>query len=1133
MLQRLLVSDSLISKLLTSLNKGQHITAFGLDQDARFLLLKETDKQFLYITNNLLSANKVADKLKKIGYNVGTLFPFDYNFSTFQNKVCVSNLSTLLSFNSNQLDCIVLPIDALKNKYPNLSSNAKQLETNKQYNREELTQCLNALGYLRQDSISDVGDYTLKGDILDICVEQNKCARISFFDDEIEKIYYYDKDTFATLNNADSIVLSSNCFSSIDDCNIKQLLKDLQTKSKGLKERSQIDEYEKLVTNINLLEVSKTKDISYLFPYNDKIIYSIFDLIDKDTMICFDDYKQCYEEFVRNEKEFVTETKQNIKWALSSEAHLKAIWKLDELKKMWDDFLLLSFGIITSVNHLYDTTKVFNIKTSKIINYTNNLTALNYDIKKYFSSGYTIILFAGSKEFGQRLVDSLHKERMESQLVASTTKIDLNKINILTKYLPLSAVFDVEKILVIGTNMLLNDKKSNINNDYIVELPKIGDYVVHESYGIGRYVESVVLEYNNASREYFVIEYKGGDKLYLPCEYMDKISKYVGEKPKESKLGSGDFLKIKESVKGSLKELAFDLKELYAKRLDSKGILVKRNSDVENEIAKSFEYTTTPDQESAIEDVYNDLASGKIMDRLVCGDVGYGKTEIAIRAIYKMIMAGYQVMFLCPTTILSIQHYNTCLSRLKEYGINVAVLNRFVSQKDRQKIISGLKSGKIDIVCGTHSLLSKELVVPKLGLLILDEEQKFGVGDKEKIKNMKKNIHVLTLSATPIPRTLHMSLVGIRDISVINTPPANRLNVITNVVGYSDELLKNAISRELSRGGQVLIINNSVERIYAFAQKVKMLVSDNSIRIGVAHGQMEEKELSSEISKLYDGQTQILVATTLIENGVDLPNANTLFIVDSDKLGLAQLYQLKGRVGRSGIQAYSYFTYDDQVQLNETAYKRLEAILEYSDLGSGYKIAMRDLEIRGAGNIFGAEQSGHMEKVGYNMYVTLLKECIDEMSGHYTPHTDCEIVTNINAYLPTYYVSGKSERIYWYSQIAKVSNEQDYDSMIDKMNEKIGPVCQEAENLVKVALLKNLCGKLNIKRVVINATETKMEFTDNESMSNFYQNLVDKNNVSVDVSANPSIVFVLQTDNLSKINNVLKNVINVYKGIKK
>lgn len=1134
MLEKLLSSNSLVSKFLDSLNGKEHVTVYGLDLDARMLILRESDKRFLYITHDITSCNKVAELCKKVGYNTGVLLPFDYNFSTFSNKICTSNLSTLLSFSQGQLDCIIMPADALFNKYPNLANNILRLEVGNSYNREELIDSLLSNGYMRVDGISDVGDFCIKGEILDICVEQGKCARVTFFDDEIEKIYYYDKDTFATLNSVDTLIVSNNSFSSINDCDIDSLLKDLAQLADKIDDRGQIDEYEKLVSNINLLQVSKTKDITYLYPYNKKICNSIFDILPKDTVICFDDYKQTFDTLVASEKEMLLDIKENIKLALATPKHQKAIWTIDELKNKWQGYLLVAFGIITSNNKLFDSTKVFNIKTSKIISYINNRKALGIDAKRYIDSGYTVIIYAGSKEYAKRVCDEISRERIDCDMVSNASLISSNKVNVLSKYLPLSIMLDVDKIIVIGTNMLLADKKSTIQNDeIIVELPKIGDYVVHETYGIGKYIDSVVLEYNNASREYFVIEYKGGDKLYLPCEYMDKISKYIGDSPKESKLGSGDFLKAKESVKRSLKELAFDLKELYAKRLDSRGIVVPRDSDIENEISKTFEYTTTPDQENAIVDVYNDLASGKIMDRLVCGDVGYGKTEVAIRAIYKMVLAGYQVMFLCPTTILSMQHYNTCNARLKEYGITVGVLNRFVSDQKRKEIIRDFLDGKIDVLCGTHSLLSKDVVAHKLGLLVLDEEQKFGVGDKEKIKNIRSNIHVLTLSATPIPRTLNMSLVGIRDISIINTPPTNRLNVITNVVGYSDELLKNAIHRELARGGQVLIVNNSVAKIYAFAQKVKGLIGDDSVTVGVAHGQMEEHELSREIFKLYNGDTRVLVATTLIENGVDLASANTLFVIDSDKLGLAQLYQLKGRVGRSNVQAYSYFTYDDSVTLNEVAYKRLESILEYSDLGSGYKIAMRDLEIRGAGNIFGAEQSGHMAKVGYNMYITLLRECIDEMKGVYHKNSDCEVQTNIDAYLPTYYVSGKSERIYWYTQIAKVDSDKMYDQMLKNMKEKIGSLCPEAENLVKIAYLKNIASKLDIKKVIINSNTCKLEFCDNESMAKFYEKMSDKDIVSLDVTTSPCIVFVSHVDNLSKIDNILSNVLEVYKGAKK
>ena len=473
------------------------------------------------------------------------------------------------------------------------------------------------------------------------------------------------------------------------------------------------------------------------------------------------------------------------------------------------------------------------------------------------------------------------------------------------------------------------------------------------------------------------------------------------------------------------------------------------------------------------------------MDRLVCGDVGYGKTEVALRAIFKAVQDNKQVAFLAPTTILSQQHYNTCVSRMHDYLVNVAVLNRFKTSAEQKKILADLKDGKIDVIVGTHRLLSKDVVFKDLGLLVLDEEQRFGVQDKEKIKNIKNNVDVLTLSATPIPRTLHMSLSGIRDISLITTAPEGRLPVQTVVTEYSDSLLLEAIKKELARDGQVIIVFNSIEHIYALAEKVRALV-DNSVTIDVAHGQMDEKTLENAIFRLYNGETKIFISTTLIENGIDLPNCNTLVVLEADRLGLSQLYQLRGRVGRGNKLGYAYFTYSKEKVMTEDAYKRLNALMEFTELGSGFKIAMRDLEIRGCGNIMGKEQHGHMDKVGYDMYCKLLNEAIMELKGEKIEKPkEAKIDVSINAYIPKDYIEDSDSRFRVYNQLIGIKTEQGRQDVIKNISQTYGKIVpSEVENLSKISLMRNLAQQYNISRVVINNNKANLEFYDKQSLLN-------------------------------------------------
>ena len=676
---------------------------------------------------------------------------------------------------------------------------------------------------------------------------------------------------------------------------------------------------------------------------------------------------------------------------------------------------------------------------------------------------------------------------------------------------------------MIGSDSLFGDKQYTTNKKLKAQkvvdfVPEVNDYVVHETHGVGRYIGIENLHVNNVQKDYLVIEYKNSDKLYLPVEYTNRISKYIGgdDLPKLNKLGGVEFANIKSKVKSSLKELAFSLVELYKARENSKGYVYSKDEELERVFEESFPYTETPDQLKAIESVMSDMEKGRVMDRLICGDVGYGKTEVAIRAIFKTVMHGKQCMFMCPTTVLSQQHYNTCVSRLQDFGIRVEVLNRFKTKSQISIILDKLSKGEIDVLCGTHRLLSKDVIFKDLGLLVLDEEQKFGVGDKEKIKNIKSNINVLTLSATPIPRTLHMSMVGIRDISIISTPPENRLNVSTTVTEYSDELLKNAILREIERGGQVLVIYNKVDNIYAISSHINDMFG-GTLNIGVAHGQMSQELLENAIYNLYNGNTQVLVATTLIENGVDLPKANTLFVLDADSLGLSQLYQLKGRVGRNNIQAYAYFTYLGGKVLSSDSYKRLQAILEYSDMGSGYKIAMRDLEIRGAGNVLGPEQHGHMQKVGYALYMSLLNEAISEVKDNSKVFNnfDTVISTTLPAYMPEDYVTDSNSKTAIYSMISGVANTNDLIDVTTKLKE-FGEIPLPLVNLMKVALIKNMCTKLKVAKVDISKFGASMEFGKQEEMLS--DNIVEavgvySNYVSLNLTNLPIIDFKVDNGN--------------------
>ena len=746
--------------------------------------------------------------------------------------------------------------------------------------------------------------------------------------------------------------------------------------------------------------------------------------------------------------------------------------------------LFLDFAEVDAKKHIVFTNTEeaeFENQTIGSKNYITDFMALKRDLAMYADGGIDVFLFAGQyyeilKEF--LLTNKIAHRTFEGQLV------DGVRIYVCKQYFSSSFSFLKFGIVGIGTDDMYKNQRVDYRSgkQNFSYLPKVGDFVVHNFYGVGRCKDIVRMKLSHFEKDYFVLEYKNGALLYLPTEQANLVSAYIGaEDPKLNSLGSNEWTKLKQKVKEDLKEIAISLAKIYKKRQEEVGYTYARDEELEKQFADAFQYELTPDQAQAVIDIDQDMESPKIMDRLVCGDVGFGKTEVAFRAIFKAVYNGKQVAFLCPTTILSEQHYRSAKIRMAGFGLRIEVLNRFRSDKQTKEIYQRLAEGKIDILIGTHKILNENLKFKDLGLLVLDEEQRFGVKDKEKIKKMKTDIDVLTLSATPIPRTLHMSLSGIRDISVIATPPRDRLPIQTYVSPFSDQLLQDVVSRELSRNGKALLLFNKVAEIYNFRSYVANLLP--KARIGVAHGQMMEQELARVINDLYDDKFDVFISTTLIENGVDLPTLNTLFVVDCDMLGLGQLYQIRGRIGRSDKLAYAYLTYNGGKVLTEDAYKRLEAIKEFRELGSGFKIALRDLEIRGAGNILGKEQHGHMQKVGYDMYVRLLEEVTREISGQKTrSEKEIKLELVLDAYISEEYIPSQEERIIFYNRISKIASLKDYRDVCEQLVDSNGDMPAEVENLCKIAYLKNLAAEFNVQKIRINNNECDVYFYKNEEI---------------------------------------------------
>ena len=731
-----------------------------------------------------------------------------------------------------------------------------------------------------------------------------------------------------------------------------------------------------------------------------------------------------------------------------------------------------------------------------------NLEELKNQLKKYEDK--QIYLCLSSIE----TLTSIKKIFTETNINFSTNKN--GKGIILTQLdIPFNICFEDDEKLYIGSTNFAHKKEVKENKKTTVKyLPKAGEYVVHSTHGIGRCEGIVTVNVSGVDKEFFKLTYRGGDSLYVPYENADCLSLYMAEggAVNLNKLGGKEFFTQKLKAVKSIEDMSEQLLTLYAKRKAAKGVKYLEDDYLFTEFENSFEYEETADQLQAIKDIKHDMLSGKVMDRLICGDVGFGKTEVAMRALFKTVEHGKQVAILAPTTILSMQHCLTASKRTKDFGVKVEMLNRFKTSKEQKQIVEDLAEGKIDVICGTHRLLSKDVKFKDLGLLILDEEQRFGVKAKEQIKELKNNVNVLTLSATPIPRTLSMTMMNIRDISIINTPPTNRLPVKTYVMGYNEDIVVTAINEEIKRDGQVLIVYNNVEKIYSLCNRLKEKVNNEKAHFDVAHGQMSEIALENAVKRLYDKETNVFVSTTLIENGVDLPSANTLIVVDSDKLGLSQMYQLRGRVGRNSSQAYAYFTYNKEKVLSEDSTSRLQAIAENTELGSGFKIAMRDLQIRGAGELLGKVQHGHMIKIGYDMYAKLLNETLRKLRGEKVElERDIKIDVAITSKIPFFFVADESERL---KIIAKISNITSKETAREVVNELIityGKLPKEIYNLTNLALLKALAIKNKAKHITINKNSMQIVFYEDIDLKALMNKVLNNKQFKFVKSALPTI----------------------------
>ena len=916
------------------------------------------------------------------------------------------------------LDGIISPDEIQKNRIHITGEDTVDLT--------KLEQDLTALGYERESQIEAPGQFAVRGGIIDVFpLAEEMPVRIELWGDEIDSIRMFDAKSQRSIENISEITIypaSENCFG-----------------NNGL--------------------------VSFLkyFPEN-------------ETLLFYDEPHRLQETAETVEAEYTESLKNRADAGMKEEGEeeLRVFQTKDIISEM-NRYSGIGLTTLESKCGLFKVRSVYTVQAKGVNPYNNSFELLTRDLKRLKRNGYRVVLLSGSRTRAKRLAEDLRDYDLSS-FYSEDMQREVKPGEIMAAYGYASEGYEYPmlKFVVISESDIFGRKKKKkkrkkYEGQRIQDFAELkpGDYVVHENHGIGVYKGIEKIEVEKIVKDYMKIVYAEGGVLYIPVAQMDLIQKYAGadaKKPRLNKLGTIQWGKTKSQVKKAVQIVAKDLVELYAVRQQSEGFVYGPDTVWQKEFEEMFPFEETDDQLQAIEDTKHDMESKKIMDRLICGDVGYGKTEIAIRAAFKAVQEGKQVVCLVPTTILAQQHYNTFVQRLKEFPVRIDLLCRFRSAAEQKKTIEDTKKGFVDILVGTHRVLSKDVVFKDLGLLIIDEEQRFGVTHKEKIKKLKENIDVLTLTATPIPRTLHMSLIGIRDMSVLEEAPNERMPIQTYVMEYNDEMVREAITRELARDGQVYYVYNRVNDIADVAGRIQSLVPDANVAF--AHGQMKERELEDIMYDFINGDIDVLVSPTIIETGLDIPNANTMIIQDADRFGLSQLYQLRGRVGRSNRMAYAFLLYQRDKLLKEVAEKRLSAIREFTDLGSGIKIAMRDLEIRGAGNLLGEAQSGHMEAVGYDLYCKMLNEAVRQLKGGPEAETFTTLIDlNVDAYIPEYYIKNEYQKLDIYKRIAAIESEEELEDMTEELIDRFGDIPKKVQQLLVIASLKSLAHSVYVTAI--------------------------------------------------------------------
>lgn len=1078
------LGDELYS-LKNNVRGGIPSAAFGVQFSHKCHIAASLGLPVLYIARDGVTARAAAAEMRVISGERAVYLPAKedvllYNKS-FSKDLTYGRIAALYEL-SRGVKFAACTFESLFQLMPR-KIDALLLNVGAEYDFSELLKRLVSIGYKRVEEVEKKGEFCLRGDILQIfAINAESPVRADFFGDELENIRVYESVGGELGESLKTLTVLPAVDFYIDPAERGLLKEKLRAEKSRLPQTLYSEKSREIISDlIERLDNGDTSQaLSFLSPLLDRMRGSIADYISRDAVIIFDEPK-----LLRDEINGIV--KEHYERCLSLKRSGEALSFTSEQYKKEEDVLReidfprkLALSSLTARVEFFNPLFTLSVNCGTVPRYFLKPAELFTDIRNWRACGYRVLVCCGTAERAERLSLELDKRGVFNDKINEFDE-DFSGVKITEFYLTSGFVYHESKTVIVGTGDVYARapaKKLKRKRGDFYTAPKEGDYCVHEVHGVGVVRGTKRITTSDSTKDYVAIEYRGGDMLYVCVDRMDCLTKYLGaeEHPQLSKIGGQEFERIKERVKASIKALSINLKRLYRERSAKKGYAYPPDDALMEEFENAFEHEPTEDQLQSIAEIKRDMESDKVMDRLLCGDVGYGKTEVAMRAAFKAIENGKQVAFVAPTTVLTEQHYMNCIKRYADFGVRIGVLNRFRSSSEQEKTLYELSEGKIDLLIGTHRAFSKDVKFKDLGLLILDEEQRFGVEHKEKLKLLKENVDALSMSATPIPRTLHMSLSGIRDISTINTPPTNRIPVQTFVTELSDSLIKDAIIKELSREGQTFVLFNRVESIEGFAAHIKELVPE--ARVTFAHGQMPEKTLEQRVLAFYKKEYDVLVSTTIIENGVDIPDANTIIVTNADRLGLSTLYQLKGRVGRSDKMARAYFTYESQKVLTDAAFKRLSALTEYTDLGSGFKIAMRDLEIRGAGNVLGREQHGHMDKIGYELYSKLLKQELGEVPAAVETETDiC-----VSAYIPDEYLEAGERRMECYKQIAEINSDDDENRVRALMVENYGRLPEAVENLFLIARLRRLCSRFGIKKAEIGKNGSRLVLTDMQAL---------------------------------------------------